>query len=172
MRWQRGSSCSLPSCLTIVIISRTYSSPQRSSAPSHKCHSHSFESHNTATAAMSFLRSSVRAVALAILFVSSTTAQTCYYPDGTESGDVSCGSSGLQASCCGKTQVCMDNGLCFGNGIMSRGSCTDKNWESESCSQFCSGGMYQCNMARSKEAAHSDDDFSFSKCKHTSYGLH
>lgn len=31
----------------------------------------------------------------------------------------------------------MDDGLCFGGGLVSRGSCTDKSWESEACAGYC-----------------------------------
>lgn len=34
----------------------------------------------------------------------------------------------------------MDNGLCFGGGILSRGSCTDENWESDACAGYCKTG--------------------------------
>ena len=34
----------------------------------------------------------------------------------------------------------MDNGLCFGGGLVSRGSCTDKSWENPECTGFCKTG--------------------------------
>lgn len=93
---------------------------------------------------MPLLSTYARALALStLLIIPSTAAQTCYYPDGSESNHVACRSSGSEASCCDASQVCMDNGLCFGDGIMSRGSCTDKDWNSQECSQFCYEGMYQ-----------------------------
>lgn len=32
---------------------------------------------------------------------------------------------------------CLANGLCWFDGILSRGSCTDKNWAAPSCAQWC-----------------------------------
>ena len=60
----------------------------------------------------------------------------CYYPDGiTESPDVPCNQSAVDAgghtSCSGADALCLDNGLCFGYGIVSRGSCTDTSWGEE-----------------------------------------
>lgn len=97
---------------------------------------------------MSLLTTTTVFALVAIVFISSTAAQTCYYPSGLESGHVACSSPGSEASCCGASQVCMSNGLCFGDGIMSRGSCTDKDWDSEECSQFCSEGTYIYTLSK------------------------
>lgn len=112
---------------------------------------------------MSLLKRSAAARALALttttlLMISSTATaqqqnQTCYFPDGSESGHLACSSSGTQAACCGDSQVCMDNGLCFGDGIMSRGSCTDQDWNSKECSQYCGEGMcFQYGYQRQENA--------------------
>lgn len=73
----------------------------------------------------------LRLIALAwtlTIFFSSIYAQ-CYYPDGvTLAPDQPCNSSGSVSTCCGSSAQCLDNGLCFGRGAVSRGSCTDKNW--------------------------------------------
>lgn len=91
---------------------------------------------------------------LSALFSSLASAATqCYFPDGiTLSPDVPCNavSDNIGSPCCSSIAMCMDNGLCFGKGILSRGSCTDKNW-GEGCVQYCKavnigGGMpiYPC----------------------------
>ena len=72
---------------------------------------------------------------------------TCYYPTGEEApGDDPCHSpSGSQdySACCGKTDICLDNGLCLytsGLEAIGRGSCTDEIWRSSECPQYCTDG--------------------------------
>lgn len=90
--------------------------------------------------AMSSFTSVRRALSAAILLIAFAIAdQQCYYPDGTPSDDTPCGGEGA-SSCCGEGSFCMDNGLCFGGGLVSRGSCTDKSWESAECTGFCKTG--------------------------------
>ena len=66
----------------------------------------------------------------------------CYYPSGEAypAPDVPCNSSavahGGNSPCCGASAMCLDNGLCWGQGVMSRGSCTDKHW-GEECTPYC-----------------------------------
>ncbi|EME40690.1 hypothetical protein DOTSEDRAFT_65358 [Dothistroma septosporum NZE10] len=86
---------------------------------------------------MTFFTSFSRALAAAVLLTRLSTAQQCYFPDGTPSTDIPCGSSGQSSSCCGSDEFCMDNGLCFGGGLVSRGSCTDRTWASQACSGYC-----------------------------------
>ncbi|KAF2095947.1 hypothetical protein NA57DRAFT_59012 [Rhizodiscina lignyota] len=81
----------------------------------------------------------------------------CYYPDGTLSNDLACNPNATASTCCGRGQVCLSNGICTfrnvsGSAIYNRGSCTDKNWNSSECPQFCisnspggGAGMYACN---------------------------
>lgn len=74
-------------------------------------------------------------------------AQTCYFPDGSVSGrDIPCRapSSDQASACCDFTAVCLDNNLCLdqeGNEIVTRGTCTDQQWQSADCPQFCQDGM-------------------------------
>lgn len=75
-----------------------------------------------------------------LLLLALSSAQQCYYPDGSTSDDVPC-SDGGDSSCCGADSFCMDNGLCFGGGLVSRGSCTDKSWTSGACTAYCKTGM-------------------------------
>ncbi|KAI9730704.1 MAG: hypothetical protein M1834_005673 [Cirrosporium novae-zelandiae] len=83
---------------------------------------------------------------------------TCYFPDGTESStDVACDSGVTDSFCCYKGQACLSTKICLTNPddavpVYARGTCTDQNWESSACPNFCldtqsgSGNpMYSCN---------------------------
>jgi hypothetical protein len=79
-------------------------------------------------------------VLLLVLFPSLSVA-TCYYPNGNEATtDVQC-TPGDNSACCGSGSICLSNGLCmsiaqpFG---LSRGSCTDPNFEIDECTSACS----------------------------------
>ena len=73
---------------------------------------------------------------------------TCYYPDTTEAtGHIPCNATASNTSedasaCCFgySNDYCLANGLCWFDGILSRGSCTDKNWAAPSCAQWCQEG--------------------------------
>ena len=75
---------------------------------------------------------------------------TCYYPDTTvATGHIPCNATASNTSsdasaCCNdsKNGYCLANGLCWDDGILSRGSCTDKNWAAPSCAQWCQQGRY------------------------------
>lgn len=87
---------------------------------------------------MSFFNCVGHAILAVTPLIAFATAQTCYFPDGqTVSTDVPCNTTATASSCCPSDSFCMDNGLCFGSGIVSRGSCTDQSWESEECSGYC-----------------------------------
>ena len=82
-------------------------------------------------------------------------AQTCYYPDGSISfRDTPCHSPSVgdgASACCGYPDICLDNGLCLsqsGAEIVSRGSCTDQNWQSPECSQYCNDGNHLARPSR------------------------
>lgn len=92
--------------------------------------------------AMSLVHPLGRALAAIFLFVTFVHGQTCYYPGGLESGHTACGSSedGEASACCGEEATCLGSGLCFSHGIMSRGSCTDKDWKDEACATVCTQG--------------------------------
>ena len=75
----------------------------------------------------------------------------CYYPDGSIStGDIPCNSAAAGNSvsaCCGQSDICLDNGLCFvqeSSPTVARGSCTDETWQSLQCAQYCSDGNCPC----------------------------
>ncbi|THW47840.1 hypothetical protein D6D25_04281, partial [Aureobasidium pullulans] len=86
---------------------------------------------------MSFLNR-LRVLAVASLLLRAVSAQTCYYPDGlTPSDDIPCNSNAATSSCCPTGSFCMDNGLCFGGGVVSRASCSDQSWASAECAQYC-----------------------------------
>lgn len=89
---------------------------------------------------MPFLSIRLAIQALILFLATTVTAQSCYYPDGSASNDVPCSISG-ESACCGSDFFCLDNGLCYGRGLVSRGSCTDKTWGSEACAGYCKTGM-------------------------------
>ena len=70
-------------------------------------------------------------------------AQTCYFPNGSPAlADAPCASvnSDQGVACCNKADICLDNHLCYdqsGDGLVSRGSCTDQQWKSSGCPQTC-----------------------------------
>ncbi|KAK4658753.1 hypothetical protein QC762_104320 [Podospora pseudocomata] len=71
-----------------------------------------------------------------------TAVNKCYYPGGGESlDDAPCDPDAEVSVCCGRFSSgggCLSNKLCMGiDGRMSRGSCTDKNWLSPECPNFC-----------------------------------
>ncbi|KAE8156191.1 hypothetical protein BDV40DRAFT_281865 [Aspergillus tamarii] len=76
-----------------------------------------------------------------LLIQSVSSAQTCYWPDGTPATeDVPC-SDDKYAPCCRSGNLCLSNNLCLNVAIqpyvLSRGACTDPNWNSDNCPQFC-----------------------------------
>ncbi|RHZ55476.1 hypothetical protein CDV55_103133 [Aspergillus turcosus] len=74
-----------------------------------------------------------------IPLVSSTA--TCYWPDGSISKTNTPCSSGPNASCCDSHNICLSNNLCLDvfvqPYVLSRGGCTDPNWESDECPSVC-----------------------------------
>ena len=73
-----------------------------------------------------------------------TAMATCYFPNGGISfDDVACNPDASDSPCCYKgAQTCYSNGLCgIGevDGILqyARGTCTDQNWLSGACPNFC-----------------------------------
>lgn len=79
-------------------------------------------------------------------------AQTCYFPDGTVSADVPCGSGSGPTHCCDSGSVCLDNGLCMSTEYqpftLSRASCTDRTWTSSKCPIYCLQGETCQNRIR------------------------
>ena len=88
-------------------------------------------------------------------------AQTCYFPDGSLSGrDTPCRatSDGEASACCAWFDICLDNNLCLSqvvNEIVSRGSCTDKSWQSDQCPQHCQDGMFSTVLCAKHEMSYS-----------------
>ncbi|EMF09287.1 uncharacterized protein SEPMUDRAFT_151370 [Sphaerulina musiva SO2202] len=78
-----------------------------------------------------------RALAAISVFITCCTGQQCYFPGGTESDHTPCASNGSPSACCASSAFCLENGLCLEQGILTRGSCTDKTWESEACAGYC-----------------------------------
>jgi len=78
------------------------------------------------------------------IFISShlvyAASKTCYFPGNRAiaTGNVPCNESADQSHCCGADDYCLDNGLCYDHtGTVSQGGCTDPNWDSPDCFQFC-----------------------------------
>lgn len=90
---------------------------------------------------------------IAVQLITFVRAQVCYFPNGlTSSTGVPCNQSaidtGSHTPCCNAESMCLDNGLCFGNSTVSRGSCTDPTWGSD-CPQWCKDErMYSSPSAR------------------------
>lgn len=76
----------------------------------------------------------------------------CWAPDGKTRADnetyVPCNKlgitqDGVYSSCCrldGKADerdLCATSGLCLNGGVLFRGYCTDKNWDSPACVSVC-----------------------------------
>jgi hypothetical protein len=77
--------------------------------------------------------------------------RSCYYPDGTLSPDPPCNTTTTgHSACC--TALCMSSGLCFDNGLMSRGGCTDPTWKDSACPQYCT----DCKLSLSRFTRRSD----------------
>lgn len=85
--------------------------------------------------------------AISLLSISSTSSaqKRCFYPNGQQAtGDFPCDPNARESACCGGSlgSVCLTNKLCRGpNGNLVRGSCTDQNWASPDCAQYCLGAL-------------------------------
>ncbi|KAF2271176.1 hypothetical protein CC78DRAFT_528091 [Lojkania enalia] len=91
--------------------------------------------------------------------VSSSLAQTCYFPNGNVvPSDTACNPNALVSACCFDGQACLSNGLCVSDphdetlARTHRGTCTDKNWKSGNCPRHClsltnrGANVYSCNQ--------------------------
>ncbi|PYI02536.1 hypothetical protein BO78DRAFT_324990 [Aspergillus sclerotiicarbonarius CBS 121057] len=84
------------------------------------------------------------AASFVLLVASCTTVSagnTCYFPNGDiATKNVPC-SSETYSACCGTSDICLSNNLCMDTGeqpyVLSRGGCTDPNWESDNCPSVC-----------------------------------
>ncbi|KAL7934403.1 hypothetical protein V8C35DRAFT_302496 [Trichoderma chlorosporum] len=77
---------------------------------------------------------------LQLLVPCSAAIKQCYYPDGSPSSNFPCDPNAQQSACCGGGlgATCLSNKLCQSNdGNIIRGSCSDKNWASPQCANFC-----------------------------------
>ncbi|QYT04762.1 hypothetical protein H0G86_011663 [Trichoderma simmonsii] len=77
---------------------------------------------------------------LQLLVPCSAALKQCYYPNGSPSSDFPCDPNAKQSACCGGGlgAACLSNKLCQSNdGNIIRGSCSDKNWNSPECANFC-----------------------------------
>lgn len=72
----------------------------------------------------------------------------CYFPNGDLSGvDSPCFPDEEVSPCCGLQGgwTCLTNGLCHNEILkqIGRGTCTDSNWDSPSCPQYCTRSSYE-----------------------------
>lgn len=91
---------------------------------------------------------------IVLLFKSSVSATSCYFPDGgmAVSGYVPCnGNPNIVSMCCytPNGDACTNQGLCVTNGVYFRDYCTDPTWQSKGCVKLCMGRSYQCLPSRS-----------------------
>ena len=69
--------------------------------------------------------------------------QTCYFPaGGVAKTNRPCNASAPVSHCCAEGSVCLDNAYCLNAGVtepytLSRGTCTDPTFQSDSCPQRC-----------------------------------
>ena len=65
----------------------------------------------------------------------------CYSPNGqTLTTDEPCDPEANASACCPSSAFCLSGGMCIEAGTVSRGSCTDANWDSSACASFCREG--------------------------------
>ena len=73
---------------------------------------------------------------------------SCFWPSGDlASGYTPCADNAAEQSvrsCCGKGEVCLSNGLCFSTaiGVVYRGACTERAWQSDACPKVFITGKY------------------------------
>ncbi|KAK4069540.1 uncharacterized protein Triagg1_6964 [Trichoderma aggressivum f. europaeum] len=103
---------------------------------------------------------------LQLLVPCSAAIKQCYYPDGNPSGDSPCDANAEQSACCGGGlgAACLSNKLCQSNdGHIIRGSCSDKNWSSPECADYClnadTGGtdLISCSNVTNTDTAYCCD---------------
>ncbi|KAH7308355.1 hypothetical protein BKA65DRAFT_559835 [Rhexocercosporidium sp. MPI-PUGE-AT-0058] len=82
---------------------------------------------------------STTAITTALINISlATSSSSCYYPSGALAPDVPCDTSTTgHSACCGKGVECLSSGLCFDEGVISRGSCTDLDFADGACAEYC-----------------------------------
>ncbi|KAI9669568.1 MAG: hypothetical protein M1817_004611 [Caeruleum heppii] len=96
----------------------------------------------------------------ALLLAVSTVDAMCFFPNGSRSVlDVPCNPGQQDSVCCYSQEACLSNKLCkvaptplFPAVRYNRGTCTDQNWRSAECPNFCldvqawaPNPMYSCN---------------------------
>ena len=76
--------------------------------------------------------------------------QVCYNPDGTTApDDIPCNSQNAVSTCCGNGWLSNVDNVCIqadASRRMSRGSCTDRSWQSGDCPLFCQGMLAIFNL--------------------------
>lgn len=76
------------------------------------------------------------------LDIAAASSATCYLPDGsTANGHTPCSDLDSQSACCEDGSICMTNGFCLDQMVVSRHSCTDRAWQDPACP--LAGDCYQ-----------------------------
>ncbi|KAL2671231.1 hypothetical protein Neosp_013810 [[Neocosmospora] mangrovei] len=80
---------------------------------------------------------------LAIALSSTLVHAQCYYPNGQDAPrDTPCKPDAEASACCAEGYICVSTGMCqfvedVGTGKFARGSCTNQDWSSSECPNFC-----------------------------------
>ena len=93
----------------------------------------------------SFIISTLSTLILFLHFPSPTTAQQCFFPNGSAADHYTpCNSSASATTCCAGGAACLSSGLCYLIYDMSinTGACTDKSWHDPNCFQKCPSGIF------------------------------
>lgn len=71
----------------------------------------------------------------------------CFFPNGDLRIERPCFPEAAVSPCCAVDWTCLANGLCFypPSGRLSRGTCTDPDWNSPDCPQYCTESSYIFN---------------------------
>ncbi|KAK4040448.1 hypothetical protein C8A01DRAFT_15685 [Parachaetomium inaequale] len=80
-------------------------------------------------------------------------AKPCYFPNGELAPDYPCDPTAEESACCGVTALCLTNKLCrTPEGNLVRGTCTEKNWNTAECAQYCLSRPPQPTTSATKSA--------------------
>jgi hypothetical protein len=95
-------------------------------------------------------------VAVTLISPAPARTQVCYGTDGSlDTNGVPCDPSSAVSPCCHIEDYCLTNGFCLNGGAdnaISRGTCTDQNWESSACPQYCRTGSLSFLLFASSSA--------------------
>ncbi|KIV96456.1 hypothetical protein PV10_00326 [Exophiala mesophila] len=111
--------------------------------------------------------------AILLCLLAFTRAQSCYYPNGDlAASDTPCTDEGGDSFCCSSSYYCLSNRIClWEDGRLYRGSCSDLNWASGECPQFCQNNnpgngiqVWQCSITLGTYCCSTNNSDSTSCC--------